>query len=290
MKVLGRSRVVVILFALMGLLAIGALASGIHDMEFREADPFYFEWPTPAGGNFQAVVQQVAALPMEQIIFFWAVVIAFAILVILLINPKYRWKILRAVIRAAIFFIVMTWALKLIAQRSSLNLLSQSATNQDTLNVLNKASLPLYTPPTENAWVTYTISLVITLGILYLGWWLWKRGARPRSRVKQNIADIARDALDQLAEGGDFGDAVTTCYIRMNDAVMDVRGMQRQEGMTPSEFASRLEASGLPGKSVQRLTRLFEEVRYGARRPGEVETKEAIACLNDIITASGAVP
>ena len=289
MKALGQSRVAIALFALLGILAISALASGIHDLEFREPDPFYFEWPAAAGGTIQTVVQQVAAIPMERIIIFWAVIITIAVLVVMLINPKYRWRILRAVIRAAIFFVFLAWALKLIAQRSVLNLSPQNPINQDALNVLNQASLPRYTPPAEIPWVTYLISLAITLGIAFLGWWVWNKWATPHSRVKQNIAEIARDTLEQLAEGHDFGDVVTTCYIRMNHAVMDVRGMQRREGMTPSEFASRLVDSGLPGESVQRLTRLFEDVRYGARRPGEAETREAVACLHDIMTACGAV-
>jgi hypothetical protein len=35
------------------------------------------------------------------------------------------------------------------------------------------------------------------------------------------------------------------------------------------------------------LTLLFEGVRYGARKPGENETREAVTCLNAIINACG---
>jgi hypothetical protein len=106
--------------------------------------------------------------------------------------------------------------------------------------------------------------------------------------VRENIAIIARDTLDQIAGGRDFGDTVTNCYVRMTDAVKDVRGLERQEGLTPSEFAARLESAGLPGEPVHRLTRLFEAVRYGAKKPDELETRNAIVCLNDIIAACGA--
>jgi hypothetical protein len=73
----------------------------------------------------------------------------------------------------------------------------------------------------------------------------------------------------------------------MNDAVNLGHGIRRQEAMTPSEFANRLESVGLPGDPVRRLTRLFEAVRYGAKKPGQDESHEATVCLNAIIAACG---
>jgi hypothetical protein len=57
--------------------------------------------------------------------------------------------------------------------------------------------------------------------------------------------------------------------------------------MTPSEFAARLEQAGLPAEPVQRLTRLFEKVRYGGLRSTPTEAEEAVACLRDILHACG---
>jgi hypothetical protein len=289
MKTIRRNKSLVVLLALIGIIAIMALASGIRDMEFRDPDPFYFEWPTAAGSTFKVVLQQMAALPIEQVIIFWSVVIVFTIIIIMFISPRYRWKILMAVIRAALTFIMLTWVLKAIARNASLTLVTANTIAQTAQTDLINASLPAYIPPADIPWISYVVSLAITLGVAFLGWWLWNLGARPHSGViRQNIADIARDTLDQIAGGMDFGDTVTTCYIRMNDAVKDVRGLQRQDGMTPSEFAARLEAAGLPGEPVHRLTQLFEGVRYGAKKPGEAETRDAVTCLNDIIAMCGA--
>jgi hypothetical protein len=131
--------------------------------------------------------------------------------------------------------------------------------------------------------------LVLILGILFLGWWLWTMGPHSRKKtVRQNLAAIARDTLGEIADGRDFYDTVTHCYMRMIDAVSSGRGILRQEAMTPAEFANRLDAAGLPGEPVHRLTRLFEAVRYGAKKPGQVETSEAVSCLNAIVTACGA--
>jgi hypothetical protein len=56
--------------------------------------------------------------------------------------------------------------------------------------------------------------------------------------------------------------------------------------MTPREFVRSLTAMGLPELAVQRLTRLFEDVRYGARVTGDQEEGEAIASLTAIVDAS----
>ena len=73
----------------------------------------------------------------------------------------------------------------------------------------------------------------------------------------------------------------------MSEVVSRTRGLSRQEAMTPTEFAFRLKRAGLPGDSVQRLTHLFESVRYGARKPAKNEINEAVSCLNVILHYCG---
>lgn len=289
MKIIGGNRLIVILLALAGVLAIGVLAAGISDMEFREPEPFYFEWPTAVGGSFSGMIAQMEALPLEQVILFWSFIIIFTLVIMIVLNPRYRWKILMAVVRAALFFIFLTWAMKTIAGQ-----LAQTPPNSvaDTLNnpQNNQVSPPVFSPPSDVPWISYLFSLAIMLGILLIGWWLWNMGRRARSSsIRHNIAAIARETLDEIADGRDFGDTVTTCYVRMNKVVSTGHGIQRQDGMTPTEFASRLESAGLPGDPVRRLTRLFEAVRYGAKKPGQEESTEAITCLNAIVAASGGI-
>ena len=57
--------------------------------------------------------------------------------------------------------------------------------------------------------------------------------------------------------------------------------------MTPREFEQYLAKSGLRTEDIQRLTRLFESVRYGDKSPGKREEKEAVDCLNAIVRAYG---
>ena len=56
------------------------------------------------------------------------------------------------------------------------------------------------------------------------------------------------------------------------------------------ELLRELKAAGLPDTHVQRLTRLFEGVRYGARVANEREERQAVACLTAIVEACTSSP
>jgi hypothetical protein len=228
------------------------------------------------------------ALPLVQVVMFWLFIIFFTIIVLLLLNPKYRWKILRAVIRAALIFIFITWFMKTFARRLASEVPPAAGGGITNAPAINPNSLPIYSPPAEIPWISYVFALAIILGIFLVGWWLWNLSSRARTQsIRENIATIARETLDEIVDGREIGDIVTICYLRMMDAVNSGHGIRRQEGMTPTEFANRLESVGLPGDPIRRLTRLFEAVRYGATKPGQDESREATVCLNAIITACG---
>jgi hypothetical protein len=97
----------------------------------------------------------------------------------------------------------------------------------------------------------------------------------------------AREAVEDLRAGADLRDTVMRCYFEMSRVLDETRGLHREEAMTPREFAHTLKEVGLPGMAVERLTQLFESVRYGAHVSEEREEKDAIACLETIIEACG---
>jgi hypothetical protein len=53
--------------------------------------------------------------------------------------------------------------------------------------------------------------------------------------------------------------------------------------MTTHEFERELLQRGFPALPVQRLTRLFEQVRYGGQQPGVFEKQTATESLREII-------
>jgi hypothetical protein len=89
--------------------------------------------------------------------------------------------------------------------------------------------------------------------------------------------------LAELQSGSDLRDTITRCYADMVRIFSEQRGMGRDKTMTPREFEQRLAAAGLGDMHIQRLTRLFELVRYSQRMPGEREEREAQECLAAIV-------
>jgi hypothetical protein len=73
------------------------------------------------------------------------------------------------------------------------------------------------------------------------------------------------------------------CYYEMSRVLRQQRGIRRDQAMTPREFAIFLEEAGLPVEAVGRLTRLFEQVRYGAKVPDRREEAQALASLEAVV-------
>lgn len=132
------------------------------------------------------------------------------------------------------------------------------------------------------------IAVVVTVVLLVVGAvvvrFLWRRPwDRPPQGTLEVITAEAEAALDELRAGAEVRDAIFRCYLEMNQGLRRRLGLVREEGMTPREFEAELTRAGLPQHAVQRLTRLFESVRYGRQSGTETDREEAVACLEAII-------
>ncbi len=96
----------------------------------------------------------------------------------------------------------------------------------------------------------------------------------------------AQKTLEELRAGADLREEVIRCYYEMSRILGERQGLRRHQAMTTREFERYLEREGVPGIYIKRLTQLFEMVRYGAKRLGEPEEREAVACLTAIVRAS----
>lgn len=99
------------------------------------------------------------------------------------------------------------------------------------------------------------------------------------------VAREAQKTLEELRSGSDIRESVVRCYFEMLRVVSEQRGLERGRTTTTRELEKELAAMGLPAAHVRRLTRLFEKVRYGAKRLREEEEQEAVACLSAIVQA-----
>ena len=145
---------------------------------------------------------------------------------------------------------------------------------------------PPFTPPAIPNVIVYLVSLTVVLVFVGVGFFIY-RMIRPARQPWMDLARAARSALKDLSSGRSWDDTVISCYIRMNAAVSEQRGLHRQSATTPAEFARRLEQAGLPTDPVRRLTSLFEKARYGASSSNSDDVNEAVACLVSILQAVG---
>lgn len=147
---------------------------------------------------------------------------------------------------------------------------------------------PEFVPPP--AWVTTFTSLLLAVTIaLVFGAIIFS--VFRRAQKQQRLAPIvlmeqeAQAAIDALESGGDLREVIQRCYLQMVNALREYRNIHRSEDVTPREFEDYLQRQGLPYAPVHQLTELFEQVRYGARRPSPAEERAAINSLSAIVAA-----
>lgn len=130
------------------------------------------------------------------------------------------------------------------------------------------------------------LSAVIIVGAV---WSFWRRRSQQPTSL-QSLAQEAGDAIEALQAGADFKDTVMRCYHQMGQVLLEQKGLEREQAMTPREFERYLNEAGIPGEPVRRLTRLFEGVRYGDKTPDRDQEDQAIACLTFIVEACKSSP
>jgi uncharacterized membrane protein len=142
-------------------------------------------------------------------------------------------------------------------------------------------------------WLVLVASLVVAVllasAVIGILWYVYRR-RRQRANPLEKLAQEAQDALDALHAGRPWKDTVRRCYFEMSRVLRDQQGISRDKTMTTREFERHLVEAGLPREHVRGLTRLFEEVRYGAKVAGEPQEREAITCLTAIVETSGRLP
>lgn len=140
--------------------------------------------------------------------------------------------------------------------------------------------------------LTALLTIAFVGGVALLAGLAWRRRpARPaRPEPYAELTRRARAALDEL-RGGTIAldDIILRCYREMAQIVARQRGVQRRTTTTPREFAQELTHIGLPPGPIDRLTQLFEKVRYGDFVPTERDRLAAVDSLQAIIDALDAM-
>ena len=137
---------------------------------------------------------------------------------------------------------------------------------------------PLGKPPAEFRWLTVAALLAGAILLVVL---LFRRPPKA-SDAAEALRQEAEKALGDLQSGKDFQDVIIRSYLQMTEVLRAEQKIERRQNMTAREFQEWLESRGIPSAPIQRLTALFETVRYGSERLSSQDEQAGMDCLKQI--------
>jgi hypothetical protein len=253
------------------------LAGGLAEMELIPGRPFSLDSNMPSERGTPGAPANVEALfVLFSVSFALAWFLLPVAIVLLIISPKFRKRVLRGILSLAVFMALAYMLAFGLIERSwdgGEGLMPGGLSLPGQLSSLPIAEFDAEPP----RWLVLVASLGVALLFAALFVWgglfVWRRLYHPPDPVER-LARQARSALESLQIGVDLENVVVRCYVEMARILNERRGIERQRHMTAREFEAR------------QLTRLFEQVRYGAKALGAQEERQAVACLTAIVEAS----
>ncbi len=287
MKSLFTGKVWIILLTFAALIGLVVLASGLNGMKFDAPNMVKLD-------NFFRFSNSSIPEDENQNQWFRYLIIGMFILLFLVmlgpIRPQTSKSLLMQLIRLFAFTVIAMVIMSRFARNNPMfSEEGQAEAGTGELGAqLPTLAQPEVTPQWE-FWITALVAVVLgVIAIVIFNRYVDKL-FQPKTNLEE-IADIARSALDDLSKNKESRNVIIRSYTRMNAAVNQYRGIAREEAMTPAEFASHLEKKGLPAEAINGLTRVFEKVRYGGQSVSAEEVKEAKQCLTSILKACEAKP
>jgi hypothetical protein len=277
-----RRRLLLLIFLAAALVGLVLLSMSLSNLPLQPGRPFYLGEP-----------EQVSPTPQGETEGpdFWALLHILFPLLVWIGVPLFIASIIWAIIRKKKAYlisvlIVLGWAALILYLQ--LNVMQNPQQSEQAPVVETQAQTTLTPTPTDifdpttPEWLVYATSVGLALLLLAIAWSFWQAWRR-RPRPLELVAEEAETALGAIAAGTDWQNAIVRCYAEMCQALRKARGLARRQATTPHEFAVQLQEAGLPGEHIQRLTRLFEIVRYGGRQVRPEDEQEAVACLTAIV-------
>ena len=274
---------------LLAVVFFAVLAAGLSGMILKPGQPFAL--PTALQSNSDA-----GALGAGSDWAMWVMrgVIAFAVIMLpvyiisSLFTAKGRKNLLSTIILLGSLLLFMEFWQRNKPQTSTdegfLSNLNMPGQTEEAASNIQATVFPATPPDWLVAAVIFVVAVVLV--ILLIGGFLYYQNRRKQRQTSLDLlAQQAEQAIEDLQTGGDFRNAIMRCYQQMCQVVQDEMGLARAQFMTPREFESALVRKGLPQEALDRLTHLFEDVRYGGAQVRQVDEGLAIVCLEDIVSA-----
>jgi hypothetical protein len=268
------------------------LAAGLSGLELLPGQPFTLSFligQAPTETEYQGPFLEGDLLlsVTRGIIIFFALLLP-VIIILSIIYPEFRKRMLRRLISFVLFLLCLYLLLRL--QPEILSPVEEIPPPDETAQIEGMPQEPtVESMPEPPQWLTPVASLCLALPVTALLAGLATRlllhRKRHPARPLIQLAQEAENAIEQLQAGADLRNTVIRCYTEMTHVLAEQRGIERRRNMTTREFEAHLRSMGLPDEPVKRLTRLFEDVRYGTKVPGKLEERQAITSLTAIVEA-----
>jgi hypothetical protein len=279
-----REKFRVLCLASAGLLGIVLLAAALGSFTFTTPYQLLSENSTGSSGP----IPYTALLRM----FFVVLILVIPLLGYLLVRVAQhrRWVLLLLLALFALAYVIVV-ARPIPRQLEQNAGISETSEAQQPVSITPQPALS--SPPDIGAAeLTPTLVWLLSLGLAALilvgagGVYLIMRSYRTRPvSPLESIATSAETALQAIEQDGDMHAAVLRCYASMLAASRQ-QGLDRPIHLTPAEFIQRLVQVGLPPGPVERLTHLFEAVRYSPHAPTPEMEAEAVDCLQVMVQAA----
>ncbi len=272
------------------------LAAGISRINMQPGHPFPLEFKRAAPGEAGSLGNGGWVLVLIRGFLILVLITIPIYIFINLLTPKGRRRLLKGFFQLLVllfFLYILTNLADSLSKRNREDRLTPQpgeAAGADQLSS-GLAQTPQAASETNSSpWLDVGICLglafVLAILITFLAWGIYRASREKTGEAIARLADEAQEALDAIQAGGDIRETVIRCYLKMTQVVAEERNLRRDEAMTPHEFAQiLLKKMKLPETPVQRLTSLFEAVRYGDYHPGKREEMEAIDSLTAIAVA-----
>ncbi|MBC7097950.1 DUF4129 domain-containing protein [Candidatus Bipolaricaulota bacterium] len=275
-----KARILALGFLLIAL--VGLLAAGLWGVEFRGGRPLPLDsWAVGDAAGARLQNDRLAALLLRALHVLLLSLI-FLVLVVFVLVPKYRRRILRLLFVAALVTFLGFSIMNALVRAPLEQPLQQAA--QASGQGLGGEGEATQGPPAAPDWAVW---LVAAAAGALLSWWGIRRFAgRPWGSVNRRLAQAAGEAAAELRAGSPVSDVVVRCWLRMVEILSQRAQVKDSPHLTPEELAEELSRRGFSHEAIGVLTRLFEEVRYG-HKESESRREEAIAALSAIERAYG---
>ena len=264
-----------------GVVALLLLSAGLSELEFLPGQPFPLGYVPGGVGGTSGQMAEIYGIVSRVLIIIAALLLPVSI-IYFFTSREARKRVLLNFLRLLVALV----SVYVLAQLIRLNTFApEQGLPQAFPDVAGESSVvdvDAAPPPWFLAAVSVGFALLVAAALVGIGWLVWHRRRRTMHPLRQ-LVQQAEEAIEAIQAGADLRNTVMRCYYEMSRVLRQQRGIRRDQAMTPREFAAFLEETGLPTGAVERLTELFEQVRYGAKVPGREEEAQALACLETIV-------